>query len=41
MTNIDEAQKYYDNEFSKVTSLLEPDLKGIFAKKTNLFNGDY
>ena len=38
MTNIDEAQKYYDNEFSKVKSLLEPDLKVIFAKK--LFNNE-
>ena len=38
MTNTDEAQKYYNNEFEKVKLLLEPNLKGIFAKK--IFNNE-
>ena len=36
MTNADVAQKYYNDEFNKMKSLLAPELKGIFAKR--IFN---
>ena len=33
MTDMKAAQKYYDTEFAKMKSLLEPKLNGIFSKK--------
>ena len=33
MTDMKAAQEYYDTEFTKMKSLLEPKLNGIFSKK--------